>query len=102
MFRQVGVGLLAQVFDAEYVSLHVRRSNRAALHLYKQTLGYEVNDIEAKYYADNEDAYDMRKVPCVLAFSLASVSRLPSHWKYRSRMESPAVAVWREYLTASC
>jgi ribosomal protein S18 acetylase RimI-like enzyme len=56
------VGGRRQVFDAEYVSLHVRRSNRAALHLYKQTLGYEVNDIEAKYYADAEDAYDMRKV----------------------------------------
>eukprot|EP00959_Pyramimonas_sp_CCMP1952_P077732 1624887-Pyramimonas_sp.AAC.1 len=52
---------LALVFDAEYVSLHVRKSNRAALHLYQQTLGYEVNDIEAKYYADHEDAYDMRK-----------------------------------------
>eukprot|EP00854_Cymbomonas_tetramitiformis_P010293 gene10293-12175_t len=51
----------SQVFGAEYVSLHVRKSNRAALHLYKQTLGYEVNGIEAKYYADNEDAYDMRK-----------------------------------------
>lgn len=54
--------VFVQVFGAEYVSLHVRKSNRAALHLYKQTLGYEVNDIEAKYYADNEDAYDMRKV----------------------------------------
>mmetsp|Transcript_28377 Transcript_28377/g.53660 ORF Transcript_28377/g.53660 Transcript_28377/m.53660 type:complete len:212 (+) Transcript_28377:110-745(+) len=53
---------MVEVFGAEYVSLHVRKSNRAALHLYKQTLGYEVNDIEAKYYADNEDAYDMRKV----------------------------------------
>lgn len=49
------------VFGAEYVSLHVRKSNRAALHLYKNTLGYEVNGVEAKYYADNEDAYDMRK-----------------------------------------
>jgi ribosomal protein S18 acetylase RimI-like enzyme len=53
---------MVQVFDAEYVSLHVRRSNRAALHLYQTTLGYQVNDIEAKYYADDEDAYDMRKI----------------------------------------
>eukprot|EP00164_Ancoracysta_twista_P008791 GFYU01012796.1.p1 GENE.GFYU01012796.1~~GFYU01012796.1.p1 ORF type:complete len:236 (+),score=93.94 GFYU01012796.1:124-831(+) len=51
---------MAQVFDAEYVSLHVRKSNRAAFHLYNSTLGYEINDIEAKYYADEEDAYDMR------------------------------------------
>jgi len=53
---------MTEVFDAEYVSLHVRKSNRAALHLYQITLGYDVNDIEAKYYADNEDAYDMRKI----------------------------------------
>lgn len=49
------------VFDADYVSLHVRKSNTAAFHLYTQTLGYEQNAIEAKYYADGEDAYDMRK-----------------------------------------
>ncbi|ONK79611.1 uncharacterized protein A4U43_C01F8130 [Asparagus officinalis] len=49
------------VFGAEYVSLHVRRSNRAAFNLYANTLGYKINDVEAKYYADGEDAYDMRK-----------------------------------------
>ncbi|CAI0470208.1 unnamed protein product [Linum tenue] len=49
------------VFGAEYVSLHVRKSNRAAFHLYTETLGYKIHDIEAKYYADGEDAYDMRK-----------------------------------------
>jgi peptide alpha-N-acetyltransferase len=48
------------VFDAEYVSLHVRRSNAAAFHLYKETLQYEINDVEKGYYADGEDAYDMR------------------------------------------
>lgn len=46
---------------AEYVSLHVRKSNRAAFNLYTETLGYKIHDIEAKYYADGEDAYDMRK-----------------------------------------
>ncbi|XP_020590971.1 N-terminal acetyltransferase A complex catalytic subunit NAA10 [Phalaenopsis equestris] len=49
------------VFGAEYVSLHVRRSNRAAFNLYASTLGYKIHDLEAKYYADGEDAYDMRK-----------------------------------------
>lgn len=49
------------MYGAEYVSLHVRKSNRAAFNLYTGTLGYEINDIEAKYYADGEDAYDMRK-----------------------------------------
>lgn len=49
------------VFRADYVSLHVRKSNTAAFHLYSQTLGYLQHDIEVKYYADGEDAYDMRK-----------------------------------------
>jgi ribosomal protein S18 acetylase RimI-like enzyme len=62
-----------QVFDAEYVSLHVRKSNRAALHLYQITLGYDVNDIEAKYYADNEDAYDMRKVMACFSVRLINL-----------------------------
>ena len=48
------------VYGAAYVSLHVRKSNRAAFHLYSQTLAYEVHGVEAKYYADKEDAYDMR------------------------------------------
>eukprot|EP00271_Cylindrocystis_brebissonii_P015574 TRINITY_DN38505_c0_g1_i1.p1 TRINITY_DN38505_c0_g1~~TRINITY_DN38505_c0_g1_i1.p1 ORF type:complete len:403 (-),score=93.38 TRINITY_DN38505_c0_g1_i1:213-1421(-) len=52
---------MVEVFNADYVSLHVRKSNRAAFNLYTETLGYEINDIEAKYYADSEDAYDMRK-----------------------------------------
>jgi peptide alpha-N-acetyltransferase len=51
---------MEQVFDARYVSLHVRKSNRAAFHLYSETLKYEINDIERGYYADGEDAYDMR------------------------------------------
>ena len=51
---------MRDVFSAEYVSLHVRRSNRAAFHLYTETLKYEINDVEKGYYADGEDAYDMR------------------------------------------
>ena len=34
---------MQESFEARYVSLHVRESNRAAFHLYKTTLGYEVN-----------------------------------------------------------
>ena len=49
-----------KVFNAKYVSLHVRRSNRAAFHLYTETLKYEINEVEKGYYADGEDAYDMR------------------------------------------
>ncbi|KAL3785891.1 hypothetical protein ACHAW5_006107 [Stephanodiscus triporus] len=51
---------MEHVFGAEFVSLHVRKSNRAAFHLYNETLRYEINDIERGYYADGEDAYDMR------------------------------------------
>ena len=51
---------MEEVFGAEYVSLHVRKSNSAAFHLYKETLDYEIHDVEKGYYADGEDAYDMR------------------------------------------
>mmetsp|Transcript_54975 Transcript_54975/g.81814 ORF Transcript_54975/g.81814 Transcript_54975/m.81814 type:complete len:187 (-) Transcript_54975:187-747(-) len=53
---------MEQVFGAKYVSLHVRKSNRAAFHLYTKTLRYEIHDVERGYYADGEDAYDMRCV----------------------------------------
>eukprot|EP00123_Amoebidium_parasiticum_P001033 comp12010_c0_seq1/m.6703 comp12010_c0_seq1/g.6703 ORF comp12010_c0_seq1/g.6703 comp12010_c0_seq1/m.6703 type:complete len:166 (-) comp12010_c0_seq1:71-568(-) len=52
---------MVENFEAKYVSLHVRESNRAALHLYRDTLGFNVSEVEAKYYADGEDAYAMRK-----------------------------------------
>ncbi|KAL9189595.1 hypothetical protein ACHAXT_009270 [Thalassiosira profunda] len=51
---------MEEVFGAEYVSLHVRKSNRAAFHLYSETLKYDIHEIERGYYADGEDAYDMR------------------------------------------
>ncbi|KNE59948.1 N-terminal acetyltransferase A complex catalytic subunit ard1 [Allomyces macrogynus ATCC 38327] len=68
-YRRLGLAekLMAQsqramheVFQAKYVSLHVRVSNKAALHLYKDTLHYEIMEIEKKYYADGEDAYSMK------------------------------------------
>jgi ribosomal protein S18 acetylase RimI-like enzyme len=40
---------MAQIYRASYVSLHVRKSNRAALGLYRDTLGFTVKDIEKKY-----------------------------------------------------
>lgn len=33
---------MSEVFGGKYCSLHVRVSNKAALHLYTQTLGYKV------------------------------------------------------------
>lgn len=53
---------LCETFKAEYVSLHVRESNRAALHLYRDTLEFEVLSVEKSYYQDGEDAYYMKKV----------------------------------------
>lgn len=53
--------VMLECYDALYVSLHVRVGNKAALTLYKNTLGFESHGLEAKYYADQEDAYDMRK-----------------------------------------
>merc|ERR1711939_345131 len=50
---------MVETFEAKHVSLHVRKSNMGALHLYKDTLGYAVKDIAKAYYADSEDAYEM-------------------------------------------
>lgn len=49
-----------EIYNAVYVSLHVRVSNVAALALYRDTLGFKIVGTEAKYYADGEDAYSMR------------------------------------------
>jgi hypothetical protein len=51
---------MVETFGAQYVSLHVRMSNNAALRLYRDTLGFQNEKIEAKYYADGEDAYSMK------------------------------------------
>ena len=52
---------MVENFGAKYVSLHVRKSNRAALKLYKASLKFDIHEIEPKYYADGEDAYAMRR-----------------------------------------
>lgn len=51
---------MVESFGAQYVSLHVRISNEAACHLYSETLGFDTEKTEAKYYADGEDAYCMK------------------------------------------
>lgn len=52
---------MVEAWGAKYVSLHVRVSNTAALRLYRDTLGFDVEKVEEKYYADGEDAYSMRR-----------------------------------------
>ena len=44
------------------VTLHVRVSNNAALRLYEKKLGFKIDSIDGKYYADGEDAYKMIKM----------------------------------------
>jgi len=55
------INMMQEYYDADYVSLHVRVSNRPALHLYHNNLGFDVRGVEKEYYADKEDAYKMRK-----------------------------------------
>ncbi|KAJ3285746.1 N-terminal acetyltransferase A complex catalytic subunit ard1 [Rhizoclosmatium sp. JEL0117] len=67
-FRRLGLAekLMSQAqramvesFGAKFCSLHVRKSNRAALSLYKDTLKFTETEVEKKYYADGEDAKKM-------------------------------------------
>ncbi|KAJ1462139.1 acyl-CoA N-acyltransferase [Pelagophyceae sp. CCMP2097] len=68
---------MVEAFDAAHVALHVRRSNHAAFHLYSQTLAYTIQDVEKGYYADGEDAYDMRKTFLGGVRGLADVFGVP-------------------------
>lgn len=47
-------------YDSNYCSLHVRKSNDAALHLYQDSLHFRCAGVEAGYYLDLEDAYAMK------------------------------------------
>ena len=55
------INMLQEYFEADFVSLHVRVSNRPALILYHEKLGFEIRGIEKNYYNDAEDAYKMSK-----------------------------------------
>ena len=52
---------MVEYYEASFASLHVRVSNRAALHMYKDNLNFEILGVEKGYYADKEDAYKMKK-----------------------------------------
>ncbi|KAI9750530.1 MAG: Maltose acetyltransferase [Chaenotheca gracillima] len=52
---------MVESYGAQYVSLHVRISNVAALRLYRDTLQFKIEKVESKYYADGEDAYSMKQ-----------------------------------------
>ncbi|KAG8214101.1 hypothetical protein J3R82DRAFT_10860 [Butyriboletus roseoflavus] len=51
--------MLREDVDIEHIQLHVRKSNKAALSLYKK-LGYQIVRDDKKYYADEEDAFIMQ------------------------------------------
>ncbi|RPA81776.1 silencing group B protein [Ascobolus immersus RN42] len=53
---------MQEVYRAGAISLHVRVSNKAALHLYEESLKFTHDRTEVKYYADGEDAFCMKKV----------------------------------------
>ena len=44
---------MVSIYKASYVSLHVRKSNKAAIALYRDTLGFEVAKVEKKYCKSN-------------------------------------------------
>lgn len=69
---------LREVNGATYVSLHVRQSNRAALHLYRDTLKFEVLSIEKSYYQDGEDAYSMKKMLDIDQLRIANYTHGPN------------------------
>ena len=52
---------MQKVYDADAVSLNVRVSNRAALGLYEDVLGFTRAKVEQEYYADGENAFEMKK-----------------------------------------
>jgi peptide alpha-N-acetyltransferase len=52
---------MKESYDAHFCSLHVRRTNAAARHLYQESLGYRTNDVDEGYYLDNEDAFHMKR-----------------------------------------
>merc|ERR1712002_678145 len=74
---------MVENFGAKYVSLHVRVSNRAALNLYEKTLQFTKTEVEAKYYADGEDAFAMKK-------------DLAEFWKLKNRKVPLFEFSWRK------
>lgn len=51
---------MREYYGARACSLHVRCSNEAAIGLYTVRLGFKREKVEAKYYADGEDAWCMK------------------------------------------
>lgn len=52
---------MEETTNANFCSLHVRRTNDAALHLYQRSLQFRCAEMDYGYYVDGEDAYHMKK-----------------------------------------
>ncbi|XP_078286228.1 N-alpha-acetyltransferase 10 isoform X2 [Rhinoraja longicauda] len=79
-------------FNARYVSLHVRKSNRAALHLYSNTLNFQISEVEPKYYADGEDAYAMKRDLTLMADEVCLSHTVPALVPEASGCPRPSAA----------
>ncbi|KZP24522.1 acyl-CoA N-acyltransferase [Athelia psychrophila] len=51
---------MSVIYRATFVSLSVRKSNYAAIALYRNALGFIDIGIKSHHYADGEDAYSMK------------------------------------------
>ena len=72
-------------FNAELSSLHVRVSNRGALNLYQDALGYDVERIIPAYYQDGEDAYLMRAPMGSSQQQVPPLARVENRWRALTR-----------------
>mmetsp|Transcript_28686 Transcript_28686/g.25390 ORF Transcript_28686/g.25390 Transcript_28686/m.25390 type:complete len:176 (+) Transcript_28686:319-846(+) len=52
---------MEEIYDAAHCSLNVRVSNVGAMSLYRDVLRFKVLQEEIDYYADDENAFEMRK-----------------------------------------
>uniref|UniRef100_A0A8C9M4D0 N-alpha-acetyltransferase 10, NatA catalytic subunit n=1 Tax=Panthera tigris altaica TaxID=74533 RepID=A0A8C9M4D0_PANTA len=52
---------IAEDENGKIVGYVLAKINRAALHLYSNTLNFQISEVEPKYYADGEDAYAMKR-----------------------------------------
>ncbi len=81
---------MMELYGAKFCSLHVRATNRAAFHLYNETLGFNVHKVEKGYYADGEDAFEMRTPEFVPADFGLDAATLPGTWPDAKPADSPA------------
>ena len=58
---KIGEKEMHDVYGADFITLHVRRSNAAAVQLYRRKLNFHIASTADRYYGDGEDAFEMIK-----------------------------------------